>query len=312
MNNPYNRIVVTGGNGFLGHHVVNKLRERSYPFVRVPEFEDYDLRYADDIKAMLRLYRPDVVIHLAAHVGGIGLNKERPAELFYDNILMGVQLLHESWVHQVEKFVQIGTICEYPKFAEVPFKEEKIWTGYPEETNAPYGIAKKALLVQGQAYRQQFGFNVIHLLPVNLYGPGDNFDPNSSHVIPALIMKIAEAKKVNAPKVEIWGTGRATREFLYAGDAAEAIVLAMEKYNGADPVNIGTGHEISIERLVWAIARKIGYMGEITFDASKPDGQPRRCLDITKAREQFDFMAKTNLEEGLDSAIEWYYAKEAR
>jgi GDP-L-fucose synthase len=306
-------IIVTGGKGFLGHHVINKLLERGYPVVRAPEpIEDCDLRKVDDIRWMLRLYKPDVVIHLAAHVGGIGLNKAKPAELFYDNVLMGVQLMHESCMAGVEKFVQIGTICEYPKFAQVPFKEERIWTGYPEETNAPYGIAKKALLVQGQAYRQQYGFNVIHLLPVNLYGPGDNFNPDSSHVIPASIMKIAEAKKNQAPKVEIWGTGHATREFLYAGDAAEAIVLAMEKYNGAEPVNIGTGHEISIERLVWMIARKIGYMGEVVFDVSKPDGQPRRCLDITKAREQFGFLAKTNLEEGLDKTIEWYYAKEAR
>jgi GDP-L-fucose synthase len=300
------RIVVTGGHGFLGSYVVDELRNRGCKYLGFPTHDIYDLRERSSVRAMMRDFKPDVIIHAAAHCGGIGLNKERPAELFYDNMMMGLLMIDEAHEYGVEKFVQLGTVCEYPKFAKAPFLEEEIWNGYPEETNAPYGIAKKALLVQGQAYRQQYGFNVIHLLPVNLYGPRDNFNPASSHVIPALIRRFAEAKQQNLPGVEIWGTGRASREFLYVKDAAEAIVDAVEQYNSADPINIGTGSEITVDSLVSLIANKIGYQGQIIFDFTKPDGQPRRCLDTQKARDAFGFLAKTGLEEGLDKTIDWY------
>lgn len=306
------KICVTGGNGFLGRHLVDELYRRGYNKVSVPSRHRYDLRTRDGILEMLLILDPHIIIHAAAHCGGIGLNKEKPAELFYDNALMGIQLMHEAWDTGVEKFVQLGTVCEYPKFAETPFREEYLWAGYPEETNASYGVAKKSLLVQGQAYRQQYGFNVIHLLPVNMYGPGDNFDPSSSHVIPALIRKFAEAKQSQIPKVEIWGTGQASREFLYVEDAAEAIISAMECYNSADPLNIGTGAEISIGNLVKMIADKIGYAGEIVFDVSKPDGQPRRCLDTRRAKQEFGFEAKTSLEKGLDKTLYWYYARKRK
>jgi GDP-L-fucose synthase len=251
-------------------------------------------------------FRPDLVIHLAARVGGIGANRTRPAEFFYDNLVMGVHLFHESWKTGVSKFVAVGTVCAYPKFTPVPFKEEDLWNGYPEETNAPYGLAKKMLLVQSQAYRQQYGYNSIFLLPVNLYGPGDNFEFESSHVIPALIRKCLEAKERDDPRIEVWGTGSATREFLYVEDAAEGIVCAAERYNDSDPVNLGSGMEISIRDLVTLIAELTGFRGEIFWDRSKPDGQPRRCLDTSKAGRLFGFRAKTSFEEGLAKTVEWY------
>ena len=301
------RIVVTGGAGFLGSHIVDKLHERGYKKIMVPRFSEWDFRRYEDVRSLYHIVQPDVVIHAAAHCGGIGLNKEKPAELFYDNLMMGLMLMEEARKNGVKKFVQIGTICEYPKFASVPFGEDEIWNGYPEETNAPYGIAKKALLVQGQAYRQQYGFNVIHLLPVNLYGPRDNFNPSSSHVMPALIKKFADARQSGADKVEVWGSGKAGREFLYVEDAANAIVDATESYNGAEPVNIGTGSEVTIAVLAEMIAAAIGFTGQIVFDANKPDGQPRRCLDIQRAKEEFGFEAKTDLKTGLTRTIEWYY-----
>jgi GDP-L-fucose synthase len=303
------RIVVTGGAGFLGRHIVAELYTRGYNTVCVPRSREFDLRTLPGIQGMLFAFEPQIMIHAASHSGGIGLNKAKPAELFFDNAIMGITLMDAAYRAGVEKFVQIGTVCEYPKFTHTPFIEGDLWNGYPEETNAPYGIAKKALLVQGQAYRQQYGFNVIHLLPVNLYGPGDNFNPDSSHVIPALIKKFAEAHESKAPFVILWGTGTASREFLYVEDAAEAIVSATELYNGAEPINIGTGSEITMGALARMIADKIGYIGEIIFDTSKPDGQPRRCLDVQKAYKEFDFEAKTRLGIGLDKTIEWYYTK---
>ena len=301
------KVLVTGGHGFLGQHIVQELMARNYDVEIAPRSSECDLRESIQVGQLIFTTRPDIVIHAAAHCGGIGLNKEKPAELFYDNIMMGVQLMHKAWKYQVNKFVQIGTICEYPNIVEVPFREETIWDGYPETTNAAYGIAKKALLVQGQAYRQQYDFDVIHLLPVNLYGPGDNFDPESSHVIPALIRKIAEAFKADAPSVDVWGTGRASREFLYVADAAEAIVSAMESYSEAAPVNIGSGVEITIAKLVETIANAIGYRGLVMFDGNKPDGQPRRCLDTQRAKTKFGFEATTSLDEGLEKTIKWYY-----
>ena len=364
------KITITGGEGFLGTHLINKLKEKRYEHIFIADMPEYNLVKPEDIKRMYDDSRPDIVIHLAAKVGGIGFNQENPATLFYENLMMGVQCLHEGYLRSIEKFVAIGTICAYPKFTPVPFKEEDIWNGYPEETNAPYGLAKKMMLVQSQAYRKQYGFNSIFLLPVNLYGPGDNFNFNSSHVIPALIrkfhlaallekgdferikkdflvhgnaetfigdskytinnastrediMKILNHYGISASRfpnnesritnndsrittVEVWGTGNATREFFYVEDAAEAIILAMEKYNKSEPINIGAGFEISIKDLVELIAELTQFKGEITWNTSKPDGQPRRCLDTMKAKEEFGFKAKTGFREGLKRTIELY------
>lgn len=300
------RILVTGGAGFLGSFVVEKLKQRGCKNIFVPEIKDYDLVQQEAVKRAYQDAKPNIVIHLAAIVGGIGANKENPGRFFYDNAMMGIQLLHEGFLRKIDKFVALGTICAYPKFTPVPFKEENLWDGYPEETNAPYGLAKKMSLVQAQAYRQQYGFNTIYLLPVNLYGPGDNFDPTSSHVIPALIKKCVDALEKGEDSIEVWGTGKASREFLYVEDAAEAICLATEKYNKPDPVNIGAGFEITIKDLVELIAKLTGFKGEIVWDASKPDGQPRRMLDTSKAEKEFGFKAKTTFEEGLKKTIEWY------
>ena len=302
------RVCVTGGAGFLGSFVVDKLRERGARQVFVPQQADYDLREKEAILAMLRQARPDLVFHLAAAVGGIGANRAHPARFFYDNLMMGVQLLHESWWAGVEKFVSIGTVCAYPKHTPVPFKEEDLWNGYPEETNAPYGLAKKMLLVQGQAYREQYGYNSIFLLPVNLYGPRDNFDPASSHVIPALIRKCLEAKERGDDQIVAWGDGSPTREFLYVEEAAEGILLAAERYNGADPVNLGSSFEISIKELTETIARLTGFRGRIAWDASQPNGQPRCKLDVSRAEKDFGFRSQVNFEEGLRRTIEWYRA----
>ncbi|MDA4129233.1 MAG: GDP-L-fucose synthase [Thaumarchaeota archaeon] len=302
------RICVTGGNGFFGRHIVDELYSQGCEHVYVPRSQDYDLRTLEGIQRMLGNYDIDIIIHAAAHAGGIGLNLQKPAELFYDNAIMGIQLMHEAYKAGVKKFVQIGTICEYPKYTPIPFLEEYLWAGYPEKTNAPYGIAKKSLLVMGQAYRQQYGFNVIHLLPVNLYGPHDNFDPDYSHVIPALIRKFEEAHRMEDHPVTLWGTGMARREFLYVEDAAEAVVKATELYDGVDPVNIGTGVEVSIHEIALRIAKKIGYRGVIQYDRSMPDGQPRRCLDTQKAYKAFGFRAKTDLKIGLDKTIDWWYS----
>ena len=301
-----NRFIVTGGSGFLGSFVVGKLRERGAGNVFVPRSADYDLRRHEAVLDLLNDARPDVVIHLAAIVGGIGANRARPAEFFYDNLMMGVQLLHEAWRAGVRKFVSVGTVCAYPKHTPVPFREDTLWNGYPEETNAPYGLAKKMLLVQGQTYRQQYGFNAIYLLPTNLYGPGDNFDLETSHVIPALIRKCLEAKARGDDRITAWGTGSPTREFLYAGDAAEGILLATERYDQPEPVNLGSGMEISIKSLLELIADLTGFEGEIVWDTSKPDGQPRRSLDTTRAEEGFGFKAATSFREGVQRTIDWY------
>jgi len=300
------RIVVTGGAGFLGGRVCEGLRRGGCKDILVPKIEDYDLVKLEDVVRMYDDMRPDIVIHLAAVVGGIGANQEHPGEFFYKNLMMGIQLIEQARVRSIEKFVAIGTICAYPKFTPVPFKEEDLWNGYPEETNAPYGLAKKMLLVQSQAYRAEYGFNSIFLLPVNLYGPGDNFDPATSHVIPALIKKCDEAIDSGADYIVCWGTGNVSREFIYVSDAAEAILLATEKYNGPEPVNIGAGFEITIRQLVEKIAALTGFNGEIRWDGSKPDGQPRRRLDVSRAKEYFGFQAKTSFDEGLKATIEWY------
>lgn len=299
-------MTVTGGKGFLGRHLINRLNEYGCLSIDIADLPEYNLTDPADIRRMFDTTKPDIVIHLAAKVGGIGFNQEKPAELFYDNIMMGTQLIHEAWLHKIEKFVALGTICAYPKFTPVPFKEEDLWNGYPEETNAPYGLAKKMMLVQSQAYRQQYGFNSIFLLPVNLYGPGDNFDPHSSHVIPALIKKCMDAIDNHSNKLEVWGTGSATREFFYVEDAAAAICMAADSYEKSLPVNIGAGFEISIKDLTELIARLAGFKGEIIWDASKPDGQPRRMLDTSKALNEFKFKAKTDLTTGLNKTIEWY------
>ena len=300
------RICITGGSGFLGSFVQESLHRRGIHDFFIPASKNYNLINVADIKRMLEDSRPDVIIHLAANVGGIGANREHPAEFFYDNLMMGVQLIHESWKFGIEKMVAVGTICAYPKYTPIPFKESDLWNGYPEETNAPYGLAKKMLLVQSQAYRQQYGFNSIYLLPVNLYGPRDNFSPRSSHVIPALIHKCYEAKLKGDPEVIIWGDGTPTREFIYAGDAAEGIVMAAEFYNGPDPVNIGSGNEISIRDLAEKIAVLTGFKGKIVFDPTKPNGQPRRALDVTRAKEYFGFSAKMDFDTGLKNTIEYY------
>jgi GDP-L-fucose synthase len=303
---PDGRVMVTGGGGFLGKAVVRRLEAAGVREIFVPRSAEYDLRTRDGVRAALGLARPQVVIHLAAVVGGIGANRENPGRYFYENAAMGIELMEHSRVAGVDKFVQIGTVCSYPKFTPVPFREDDLWNGFPEETNAPYGVAKKMLLVQGQAYRQQYGFNVIHLIPVNLYGPGDNFDPATSHVIPALIKKCMDARNSGADHIDVWGTGLASREFLHVDDAAEGIVLATERYDGADPVNLGVGREITIRDLVALIAQLTGFNGEVRWDESKPDGQPRRALDTTRARERFGFAAKTSFEEGLRTTIDWY------
>ena len=300
------RVCVTGGAGFLGTHLVQKLKEHGAKEIFVPRHQDYDLVKEADIQRMVDDARPDVIIHLAAKVGGIGANREKPGEFFYDNLMMGVQLIHNAWKKGVSKFVAVGTICAYPKYTPIPFKEEDLWNGYPEETNAPYGLAKKMLLVQSQAYREQYGYNSIFLLPVNLYGPGDNFNPASSHVIPALIRKYLEAKEQGASEIVAWGDGSPTREFIYVDDAAEGITLATMRYNSSDPVNIGSSFEISIKDLTELIARLTGFEGEIRWDTSKPNGQPRRKLDTSRAKERFGFEARTNFEDGLRRTIEWY------
>jgi GDP-L-fucose synthase len=300
------KVTVTGGSGFLGSFVVKKLRERGATDVFVPRSADYDLRTREGIDQMLADSCPYVIIHLAALAGGIGANMGRPAEFFYDNLMMGVPLLHRAWETGVEKFVAIGSICSYPKFTPLPFKEENLWDGYPEETNAPYGLAKKMLLVQAQAYRQQYNYNTIYLMPVNLYGPCDNFDLQTSHVIPALIRKCIEAQERGDKQITAWGDGSPTREFLYAPDAADGIIAAAENYNGSEPVNLGSGQEISIKDLMETIARMTGFEGEIVWDTSKPNGQPRRALDTSRAVEYFGWRAATPFEEGLRETIAWY------
>jgi GDP-L-fucose synthase len=304
--------MVTGGGGFLGQAVVDRLRAADATEIFVPRSADYDLRTMEGVDRALADGRPSVVIHLAAVVGGIGANRENPGRFFYENAIMGIQLMEAARLAGVDKFVAVGTVCSYPKFTPVPFREEDLWNGYPEETNAPYGLAKKMLLVQAQAYRAQYGFDAIYLIPVNLYGPGDNVAPASSHVIPALIRKCVEAREAGADHIDVWGTGSASREFLYVDDAAEGIVLAAERYDGAEPVNLGVGAEITIRELVTLIARLTHFEGELRWDPSKPDGQPRRALDTSRARERFGFVAGTSFEDGLRRTIEWYEAHRRR
>ena len=299
-------VLVTGGNGFLGRRVVATLRARGHGEVVAPRSVEYDLRREGDIVQMLEAHRPDTIVHLAAVVGGIGANREHPGQFFYENLLMGVQLMERARLAGVGKFVAIGTVCAYPKYTPVPFREEDLWGGYPEETNAPYGLAKKMLLVQGQAYRQEYGFNSIYLLPVNLYGPGDNFDPASSHVIPAIIKKCVDAVDAGAQEIVCWGDGSASREFLYVDDAAEGVVLATERYDGDEPVNLGSGREITIRALTEQIAELCGFRGTIAWDTSKPNGQPRRCLDTSRAEAWFGFRAGTPFLDGLRETIGWY------
>lgn len=306
------RICVTGGAGFLGSFVTEKLRARGAKEIFIPTIENYNLVERDDINRMLDDARPDVIIHLAAQVGGIGANREHPADFFYSNLMMGVQLIHQAYLRGVEKVVALGTVCAYPKFTPVPFQEDNLWNGYPEETNAPYGLAKKMLLVQSQAYRQQYGYNSIFLLPVNLYGPRDNFRTESSHVIPALIRKCVEAKEKGLKEIVVWGDGSPTREFLYVEDAAEGILLAAERYNSSEPVNLGSGNEIGIKRLAELIGRLSGFEGKLVFDTSKPNGQPRRGLDTSRAEREFGFRAKTSFEEGLKNTIDWFLANRSR
>jgi GDP-L-fucose synthase len=303
---PERIVLVTGGAGFLGTYVVRTIRDQGCQAVIVPRSREFDLREQATIIRLLEQVRPDVVLHLAATVGGIGANRGHPGQFFYDNAIMGLQLMEQARRLDVDKLVVMGTVCAYPKFMQVPFQEADLWNGYPEETNAPYGLAKKMLLVQAQAYRQEYGFNAIYLLPVNLYGPGDNFDPETSHVIPALIRKCLEAVEGGQDEVVVWGTGQASREFLYVEDAAEAIVLATEHYDDPEPVNLGSGREISIKELVELIAELTGFKGRLVWDTTKPDGQPRRCLDTTRAERAFGFRARTDFREGLKRTIEWY------
>jgi len=300
------KVCVTGGAGFLGSYIQETLRMRGADQIFIPRIEEYDLTSITDIRKMLNDSKPDLIIHLAALAGGIGANRARPAEFFYKNLMMGIPLMHEAWEKGVDKFVAIGTICAYPKFTPLPFKEENLWDGYPEETNAPYGLAKKMLLVQSQAYREQYGFNSIYLLPVNLYGPRDNFNLEISHVVPALIRKMIEAEERGEKEVVLWGDGSPTREFFYAGDAARGIVLAAERYNSSEPVNLGAGMEISIKDLAQLIAKFTGFSGEIVWDTSKPNGQPRRALDISRAKEYFNFEAEMPFEEGVKKTISWF------
>ena len=303
---PYKKIVVTGGSGFLGQHLVDQLKRFTDVEIFVPRSQSYDLVEMANVRRLLADTKPDLIIHLAAVVGGIGANQQNPGRFFYENLMMGAQLIEQARLSQVSKFVAVGTVCAYPKFTPVPFREEDVWNGYPEETNAPYGLAKKMMLVQAQSYRQQYGFNTIFLLPANLYGPGDNFDPASSHVIPALIRKCVEAKEAGAPYVEVWGSGDVSREFLYVEDCAEGIISAAREYDESAPVNLGNGREVMIRDLVEMIVRLTGFKGEIRWQPSRPDGQPRRQLDVTRAFEKFGFRARTTLEEGMQRTIEWY------
>jgi GDP-L-fucose synthase len=306
------RVCVTGGAGFLGSFVTEKLAQRGAGEAFIPVIEQYNLEDVEDIRRMLDVSRPSLIIHLAALTGGIGANRARPADFFYTNLIMGVQLMHEACKRGIEKFVAIGTICAYPKFTPVPFREENLWDGYPEETNAPYGLAKKMLLVQAQAYREQFGFNAVYLLPVNLYGPRDNFNPETSHVIPALIRKCLDAQERGEDEIVVWGDGSPTREFIYVEDAAEGILLAAERFNGSEPVNLGSGMEISIKELAGLIARLTGFHGRLVWDTSKPNGQPRRALDVSRAEKFFGFRARVPFEEGLRRTIEWYRGQRER
>jgi GDP-L-fucose synthase len=304
----HRRLLITGGSGFLGRHLQSALADKGYSDVVAPRRADYDLTRATDVAACIRDVGPRAIVHLAAVVGGIGANQDHPGEFFYQNLIMGAELMEQARLAGVTKFVAVGTICAYPKFTPVPFREEELWNGYPEETNAPYGLAKKMLLVQAQAYRQEFGFNAIYLLPVNLYGPGDNFDPRSSHVIPALVRKCVEAVERGDDTIEVWGSGRATREFLYVRDCAEGIIAALERYDESDPVNLGSGMEVSISDLVRLIADLTNFKGGLQFDPSKPDGQPRRRLDTSRARERFGWQAETDFRTGLRATIDWYMA----
>ena len=301
--------MVTGGSGFLGRHVVDRLKRYDDVDVFIPRSRDYNLVNSADIEVLLADVKPDLIIHLAAVVGGIGANQKSPGRFFYDNLMMGVQLIEQARLHGVKKFVAVGTVCAYPKFTPVPFKEDDLWNGYPEETNAPYGLAKKMMLVQAQSYRQQYGFNSIFLLPSNLYGPADNFNPETSHVIPALIRKCVEAREIGAKQIDVWGSGQASREFLYVEDCADALILAAARYDEGEPVNIGTGTEITIANLIDLIRRLTGFEGEVGWQDDKPDGQPRRCLDVTRAFEKFGFRATMTFEEGLKNTVKWYEEK---